>query len=119
MKLHETPEIKASLVARRHHGVITRAQAMEAGLTAAQIRRLVAHGTWQPAGRGVYVVSGAPCCAEQRLAVALALTYHQGLVSHLSAAWLHGSPTGRRRIPTSPCPGAASSTPTAASCTDP
>lgn len=44
-------------VASRQHGVLSRAQALAAGMTAKQIRCRLRRGDWQPVHRGVYLTS--------------------------------------------------------------
>ncbi|WP_289019364.1 type IV toxin-antitoxin system AbiEi family antitoxin domain-containing protein [uncultured Ornithinimicrobium sp.] len=44
-------------VASRQHGVVTRAQALAAGMTAKQVRWRLHRGDWQPVHRGVYLTT--------------------------------------------------------------
>ncbi len=73
-------------LARRQLGVLTRAQAAEAGLSAAELRSELESGRWERVGRGVYRVVGAPESWEQRVWVACLET--GGLASHRTAGWL-------------------------------
>ncbi len=46
---------RLAAVAARNGGPFTAAQAYQAGYRPADVRRLLAHGTWQPLGRSVYM----------------------------------------------------------------
>ena len=61
---------------KRQHGVITRAQALEAGMTRAQIDRCLRSGRWVSEARGVYrhaAVSSSP--SSRLMAACLAFTW--------------------------------------------
>jgi hypothetical protein len=73
-----------------HYCVISRHEALEIGLTAAQIRTRVQSGAWEVACRGVYHLAGAPLGPMARLRVAAIVGGPGSAVSHLSAAWLWG-----------------------------
>lgn len=73
---------------RRQHGVISRAQALEAGMTKAQIDYRVATGSWVLEARGLYRHAVVPSTPLSR--VLGACLVHGGLASHRSAAALHG-----------------------------
>lgn len=78
-------------VARRQHGLITRAQAVAAGLTPSAIRVRTEKGSWILVRRKVYAVAGvAPSAAQAALAVCLASEAGRCWVSHRSAAALWG-----------------------------
>ena len=86
-----TPVQQATAVAGRQFGAISHHQARAAGLTDHQIRGLVARGTWHRRARGLFTVAGSPATAQQATMVAyLAAAPAGGVVSHLSAAALHG-----------------------------
>lgn len=73
---------------RWQHGLVTRAQALAAGMTDKQIRGRVKTGHWVRVAHGVYRHSSARSTLHSRLlAVCLA---HGALASHRSAAALHG-----------------------------
>ena len=73
---------------RRQHGVVSRAQALDGGMTRAQIESCLRSGRWVREARGVYRHEAAPPTPLSRmLAACLA---HGGLASHRSAAALHG-----------------------------
>lgn len=77
-------------VARQQHGLITRRQALEAGVSAAGIHTRLARGDWLPARRGVYAVAGVRPSPEQG-SLAVCLAVGAGCwVSHGSAAALWG-----------------------------
>ena len=73
---------------KRQHGVITRAQALKAGMTRAQIDRCLCSGRWVSEARGVYRHAAASLSPLSRLMAACLA--HDGLASHRSAAALHG-----------------------------
>ena len=73
---------------KRQHGLVTRAQALEGGMTSHQIRYRLETGQWVKAARGVYRHAAVdPTPISRLLAVCLA---HEALASHRSAAALHG-----------------------------
>ncbi len=73
---------------RGQHGVVSRAQALEAGLTDRQIDRRVASGRWVRVRRGVYRHAAVrPTWKGNLLGACLATG---GLASHRAAAYLHG-----------------------------
>lgn len=84
-----TRELRAAhAVANRQAGMITSAQAREAGLTRHQITRLVETGVWFPLQRGRYLVTGDRLW-EARVRAALA--DRRGAVAcGVTAARLHG-----------------------------
>ena len=72
---------------REQHGVITHAQALEDGMTYAQVRQRLSSGLWVHVARGVYRHSVVPETLISRLLAACEA--HDGLASHRSAAALH------------------------------
>ena len=73
---------------RRQHGLITRHQALAAGMTDKQVRGRVEAGHWVRVARGVYRHGSVPNTPMARLhGVCLA---HRAMASHRSAAALHG-----------------------------
>jgi very-short-patch-repair endonuclease len=73
-----------------HHGVISRPEALELGLTSDQIRARVRGGGWEVDHRGVYHLAGAPRDELSALRGAVLLGGPSAAVSHGSAAWLWG-----------------------------
>ena len=73
---------------RRQHGLITRRQALAAGMTRHQIERAVRTGGWVSEARGVYRHASAPSTPLSRLLSACLA--HDGIASHRSAAALYG-----------------------------
>lgn len=75
-------------VARHQNGLVTRKQALEAGLSAKAIEHRLATGRWVLKRRGVYGIAGVPVSERQAvLAVCLATGTK---ASHLTAASLWG-----------------------------
>ena len=73
---------------RQQHGLISRPQALEAGMSDAQITWRLKTGRWVRAGKGLYQHAAYPSTPLSRLlAVCLACS---GVASHCSAAALHG-----------------------------
>jgi hypothetical protein len=78
-------------IARRQHGLITRAQAIGAGLTPSAIQVRLGKGLWLTARRSVYAVAAVPPSSEQA-ALAVCLSHGAGRcwLSHRSAGSLWG-----------------------------
>jgi hypothetical protein len=72
----------------RQHGVISRRQALDVGLSSRQIERLVRSGEWQRVDRGVY--RHALVRRSWRADLVAACLISGGLASHRAAAALHG-----------------------------
>lgn len=84
-------------LAMRQHGLITRRQAMGAGLTADAIRHRTKSGTWVRVHPGVYRLAAAPTTWEQRVLAACFLA--DGVASHRTAGVLWGIGSLRRGAP--------------------
>jgi very-short-patch-repair endonuclease len=74
-------------VIRRQDGVLSRRQALEAGLTAKQIDRRVALGEWLAVHPGVYRVATAVPSAESSLRAASLWLDGRGVLTGAGAAW--------------------------------
>ncbi|MCY3650856.1 MAG: type IV toxin-antitoxin system AbiEi family antitoxin domain-containing protein [Acidimicrobiaceae bacterium] len=72
---------------RRQHGLISRSQALDEGMTGRQIERLVRSGVWEREASGVYRHEAVPSTVRSRL-LALCMA-HGAVASHRSAAALH------------------------------
>lgn len=86
-------------LAERQHGLITRAQAIEAGLSPAAIRHRLESGRWHLVRGGVYRLPGSPRTWHQRLLAVVLAAGSGAVASHSSAAALFGVPgfpSGRR-----------------------
>ena len=75
---------------RGQHSLITRSQAISAGLSDAQVSERVRSGTWRKLHARVYGASSAPETPEQRLLAATLAAGGEAAASHRSAAWLLG-----------------------------
>ena len=73
-----------------HDAIISRAQALEAGLSAFAIARLVRSGGWIRVYPNVYRLAASPMTPMAWIRAALLTGGPDAYVSHLSAAWLHG-----------------------------
>jgi hypothetical protein len=87
----EPPEI--GTVAAGQHGLLTREQALDAGLTPRQVQRRLEAGRWRIIRPGVFVIVGAPASRQQAVLAACLST--GAAASHLTAAdlWGLGFPT--------------------------
>ena len=86
-----TPLQQATAIAGRQFGAVSYRQALGVGLTERQVRGLVARGAWTRRSRGLFTIAGSPSTPQQATMVAyLAVSAAGGVVSHLSAAALHG-----------------------------
>ena len=83
-----TTDAIVAAIAVRQHGLVSRTQALRAGMTPRMIDVRVATGRWIVARRGVYLIAGAPPCERQAVLAACLAT--SGTASHLTAARLWG-----------------------------
>ena len=81
----------AALAATQHH-CFSRQQAREAGASASLIDRRLRAGRWTILHPGVYAVAESPDPWLQRVWAAVLAVGSDVVVSHTSAAALHGSP---------------------------
>src|SRR5580692_6508560 len=77
-------------LAKDQQGVITRAQAITAGLSADAIRRRVRSGTWRRVARGVYSIYNSKSTREGNLWIAVRRAGAGAVLSHETAAEVHG-----------------------------
>ena len=73
---------------KQQHGLISRQQALEVGLTSDQVTWRLKTGQWVRAGKGVYRHAASPATPLSRLLAACLAS--GGVASHRSAAALHG-----------------------------
>jgi very-short-patch-repair endonuclease len=78
------------MVAELQHGVITRAQALAAGMSSEAIARHLESGLWFRVAPGVFVVAGSPPSWEQSLWIAHCWAGKRGALGGETAAILHG-----------------------------
>lgn len=76
--------------AARQYDAVSRGQLLAAGLTGHQIDGRIARGILAPVHRGVFVVTAAPPGTTTRLAAALLASGPDAVLSHRSAAHVHG-----------------------------
>jgi len=81
-------EEQAMVVQRRQHGIISRVQALECGMSRRQIGLRIESGAWIAQGRGVYLHSAVP--PSWRASLLSACFRFGAVASHRSAAVLHG-----------------------------
>ncbi len=81
-------DVAVTRLARRQLGLITRAQALTAGMSAGQLKRRVSSGLVVPVQRGVYRVGGGPGTFEQDVLAACLAGGPGAVASHRSAAAL-------------------------------
>ncbi|MFC7956565.1 type IV toxin-antitoxin system AbiEi family antitoxin domain-containing protein [Rhodococcoides kroppenstedtii] len=77
-------------IAARHDGVITRAQAMAAGLSSSALERRVVSGRWTRLGRGIYMPAGQPRTDAMALRVTVHCAGTDAAATGPSAAWWFG-----------------------------
>jgi Transcriptional regulator, AbiEi antitoxin len=80
----------ATEIAQWQAGTISRRQLLDAGLSAQMIKRRVERGRWQQLHRGVYAVFTGPPPRESWLWAAVLRAGPGAVLSHLTAAELHG-----------------------------
>jgi hypothetical protein len=88
---------RAAAHAAGQHGLLSRQQAIEAGMSRHQIANQIATGSWFGAGRGVYGIAGAPATWQQQVMAAVLCSH--GLASHRCAARLWAIEGYRRAVP--------------------
>jgi hypothetical protein len=90
---------EAHELARRQHGLFTRVQVLDAGMTQRQVDRRLRTREWVRVGSGVYRLAAWPTTWESVLLAACLV--QRGLAGHRAAAALHGIdgyPRGRIEI---------------------
>jgi len=88
-----TPETAIARIAARQHCLVTRRQALDAGLSPGAIRARVRSGRWLGVRYDVYALAGAPPTWEQAVLAAV-LAFGPGAVaSHEAAGRLWGLPS--------------------------
>jgi very-short-patch-repair endonuclease len=91
-------ERRLAMIGERQAQVFSRDQALSAGYTRSSIQRMLDAGRWQRPLPGVYLPAGAPLGRTQRLWVAVLAAGHGAVLTHESAARLHGA----ERLPEQP-----------------
>jgi hypothetical protein len=79
-------DVLVGRIAARQLGLITRRQALDAGITPGEIRWRAATGRWNVIRFGVFAVAGAPPSWEQRVLAAVLAGPPGTVASHFSAA---------------------------------
>ena len=77
-------------LAQAQHGVITRRQALEAGMSGHAVDGLLARGAWEVVFRGAFRMVGTRRTFDQTLIAACLAAGPGAVASHRSAAYLHG-----------------------------
>lgn len=94
-----TSDTEIALLACRQHGIFTRSQALNAGASSAQVQRRVRSGSWVKLARGVYGLPGAPPTWRRHILMSCFAAGADAVVSHRSAAVLHGFAGFRPGVP--------------------
>lgn len=81
------------------HGLISTAQALDCGVSAAALQRAIDHRLLTPVRRGVLRVTGAPPSPWQDLMAACLASGGHAVASHRSAGVLHGLPLATPATP--------------------
>lgn len=84
----DPPDVSARM--RQQHGLITRAQALAAGMSPRQVDHRLACGAWIRDAAGTYRSAAVPVTFGQRCLAACLHAGDDAVASHLSAAVLHG-----------------------------
>jgi len=92
------PEGRVVALAAGQHSVVSRGQAMGAGLTDEQIARRVASGEWRRVRRGIYLVGAVAPGYLQDLAAAVLAGGPDAVASHRAAGVLHALDGVRGRV---------------------
>jgi len=77
-------------LAQAQHGVISRRQALEAGVSGHAVDGLLARGEWEVVFRGAFRMAGTRRTFDQTLIAACLAAGPGAVASHRSAAYLHG-----------------------------
>lgn len=88
--METSAEVQCLRLAATQHGVVSRTQALQCGVTARQITVRLDSGRWQVVMPGVYRVEGSPQTWRQRLKAAALWAGEGFAVSHHAAAALWG-----------------------------
>jgi predicted transcriptional regulator of viral defense system len=80
----------AEILAHYQAGILRHEQLIEAGYCASGIQRRVASGDWRRLGKGVYATFTGKSIREAKLWTTVLLAGHGALLSHETAAELHG-----------------------------
>lgn len=83
-------EESVGALAASQYALLTRAQALAAGLTQGQVRARLDSGRWARMHRNVYRICGAPVTELQLLLAAVLAAGAGAVASHRAAAWLWG-----------------------------
>lgn len=94
----EAPATRCELIAAGQHGVISRAQALAAGLTAKEVENRLATGKWFGLFREVYSPASVPRSWHRDLMAACLWAGEGAAISHRAAAALWGFDTFRPNI---------------------
>ena len=92
-------QTKLNQISARQHGLITRRQAIDAGLSASAVQRRLLDHRWTPMRSGVYAVGGVPPTWEQTVMAACLAGGEGAVASHATAARLWGL----ERVPSAGC----------------
>lgn len=83
-----TPDVALALLARGQHGVVSREQALSAGLSSSSIYRRTQSGEWQTIYPRVYGLRSAPVTWRRQLMAACVWAGRQAVVAYRAAATL-------------------------------
>jgi very-short-patch-repair endonuclease len=81
---------KVELLVHHQEGIVRREQLIAAGMTPSAIRRRLASGEWRRLGEGVYATFTGKSTREAKLWITVLLAGPGALLSHETAAGLHG-----------------------------
>lgn len=83
-------DAKLVSLAASQHGLLTRAQAIAAGMSATSVKTRVRSGRWERRARGVYAIAGSPKTRAQEILLACLASGPEAMATSYTAAELHG-----------------------------
>lgn len=92
MRTHLTPDQRVATVAEGQAGCVSRAQALDAGVSDSMIRHRLDQGRWRRCHPGVYRIEGSPASWRQDIWLAVLAAGPPVAISHETALLLHGVP---------------------------
>jgi very-short-patch-repair endonuclease len=84
------PDASVAAIAMHRHGLVTRTQALAAGMSRRMIDERMRRGRWTLERRGVYAIAGSPPSLRRSVLAAILALGDGAVASHLTAALLWG-----------------------------
>jgi hypothetical protein len=93
-----SPEARLAPILLRQDGLVTAAQAYDAGISARTVQRRVGSGTWERVMPRVFLVAGHPATDAVRVRAAGLWIGERGVISGSAAWWHRTHPTAPRVV---------------------